>query len=123
VRRARKLLAASIVDAYFVACWRVVFWLDDYDPDHQDLEAEYDLYAAGAPRSLLSCNDSGQQRPFIFSLGRKQLYETHSNFLAMDGAMACGTTPARTLAHRHAIAYAAAVRLRCASAVSPRPTG
>jgi hypothetical protein len=50
---------------------RVVFWLDDYDPDHQDVEADYDLYAAGAARSLLSCNDSGQRRPFILSLGRE----------------------------------------------------
>ncbi len=83
-----KLQAAGILDDYYVACWRVIFRLNDKNPDHQDVEAEYDLYAAGGKRCLLSRNDSGQQRPFIFSLGGAQLFETDSSFLAMDGAAA-----------------------------------
>jgi hypothetical protein len=66
-----KLLAAGILADYYVACWRVVFRLDDYDPDHQDVEADADLYAAGSRRCLLSCNDIGQRRPFIFKAGRR----------------------------------------------------
>ncbi len=62
-----KLQAAGILADYYVACWRVVFNLGNTDPDHQDVEAEYDLYAAGSRRCLLSCNDSGQQRPFSAS--------------------------------------------------------
>jgi hypothetical protein len=81
-----KLLAAGILADCFVACWRVILGLDDHNTDHQDVEAEYDLYAAGSRRCLLSCNDTGQQRPFIFKLGGAQLYETYSTFLAMDGA-------------------------------------
>jgi hypothetical protein len=54
----------------------------------RDVEADWDLYAAGSRRCLLSCNDTGQQRPFIFSMGGKRLFATDSRFLAMDGAAA-----------------------------------
>ncbi len=52
------------------------------------MEAEYDLYAAGGRRCLLSCNAHGQRRPFRFKRRGKLLYETDSNFLTMDGAAA-----------------------------------
>ncbi len=64
------------------------------------MEAEYDLYAADGKRCLLSCNDSGQQRPFISSLGGAQLFETDSSFLAMDGA-AAGSGGARFSPYSH----------------------
>ncbi len=64
------------------------------------MEAEYDLYAAGSRRCLLSCNDSGQRRPFIFSLGGKQLFATDSSFLAMDGAAAGSGGPSKS-PYRH----------------------
>jgi hypothetical protein len=83
-----KLLAAGILGLFYLACWRVVFRLGDHNPDHQDVEAEYDLYAAGGCRCLLSCNAQGQRRPFRFKRQGQLLYETDSNFLSMDGAAA-----------------------------------
>jgi hypothetical protein len=49
-----------------VACWRVVLNLGNTDPDHQDVEADQDLIRVGSRRCLLSCSDSGQERPFRF---------------------------------------------------------
>jgi hypothetical protein len=83
--RGKLLPAAGILDDFFVACWRVVFRLDDPNPDHQDVEADLDLYGVGSRRCLLSCNDSGQQRTLPY-LDGEELYKTYSNFLAMDGA-------------------------------------
>jgi hypothetical protein len=60
-----KLLAAGILALFYLACWRVVFRLGDHSPDHQDVEADLDLYGAGGRRCLLSCNAhgaAGQQR-------------------------------------------------------------
>jgi hypothetical protein len=76
------------------------FRLGDHNPDQQDVEAEYDLYAAGSRRCLLSCNDSGQQRTFIFKLDGEELYKTCSSFLAMDGA-AAGSGGARFSPYSH----------------------
>jgi hypothetical protein len=83
-----KLLAAGILGLFYLACWRVVFRLGDQNPDHQDVEADYDLYEAGGRRCLLSCNALGQQRPFRFKRRGQLLYETDSSFLAMDDAAA-----------------------------------
>jgi hypothetical protein len=93
-----KLVAAGIL-ADSLACWRAVFSLGNSDPDDQDVEAAYDLYAAGGKRCLLSCNDSGQQRPFIFKLDGEEL-AAYSNFLAMDGA-AAGRGRARFSPYSH----------------------
>jgi hypothetical protein len=84
----RKLLAAGILCLFYVACWRVVFNLGNTDPDHQDVEADLDLCAAGGQLCLLGCNAKGQRRPFRFKLRGKLLYETDSNFLSMGGAAA-----------------------------------
>jgi hypothetical protein len=83
-----KLLAAGILGLFYVACWRVVFNQGNTDPDHQDVEADFDLYGAGGRRCFLSCNAKGQRRPFHFKRRGKLLYETDSNFLSMDGAAA-----------------------------------
>jgi hypothetical protein len=47
-----KLLAAGLLGLFFLACWRVVFRLGDHNPDHQDVEADYDVYAAGDRQQL-----------------------------------------------------------------------
>jgi hypothetical protein len=83
-----KLLAAGILGLFFLACWRVVFRLGDHNPDHQDVEADLDLYGAGGRRCLLSCNAHGQRRSFRFKHRGQLLYEMDSNFLSMDGAAA-----------------------------------
>jgi hypothetical protein len=80
--------SAGILALFYLACWRVVFNLGNTNPDHQDVEAEYDLYAAGGRRCLLSCNAHGQRRPFRFKRSGQLLYETDSNFLSMDGTAA-----------------------------------
>ncbi len=56
-----KLLAAGILGLFYLACWRVVFRLGDHNPDHQDAEADSDLYGAGGRRCLLSCNAKDQR--------------------------------------------------------------
>jgi hypothetical protein len=57
-----KLLAAGILGLFYLACWRVVFRLGDHNPDHQDVEADYDLYAATSMQHLphRRCRNSRQ---------------------------------------------------------------